>query len=237
MKEITQAFKNIFAPACAMVIYQSRTHAPELYVETYDFNDHGRPVNARPLSVDEASRLSRMLDVKYALQRGFLCPEGLLPENVLYLSPIGEGMVIWYTPPQEVNLLFIEKLGIPNGKAYVPGLIWKATPKALQVFAFLGKDKPQAKTPLYHAPFFNLYNNGSVCMGTVEPEGFAPTLNRFMAGWEQTFWRSYFSHVNGSASPVKGNIVQLWKKLVGSGTPFPEGSLKSMGKTLFNILT
>lgn len=86
------------------------------------------------------------------------------------------------------------------------------------------------QTLLYHAPFFNLYNDGRVCMGTVKVDIKADChLEDFMQSCEQYFFNSYFSHLIGNASPVKENIIQLWQKLVGSDKPFPLKSLLKNG--------
>jgi PRTRC genetic system protein B len=77
------------------------------------------------------------------------------------------GYAIWYTPPKEVDLFFSDNLGIPSGRTKIPALLWKATKDRLQVFSLKGKAKPNADTPLYYAPLFNLSQDGSVCMGTV----------------------------------------------------------------------
>ncbi|PTQ93946.1 E2/UBC family protein D [Mucilaginibacter yixingensis] len=55
----------------------------------------------------------------------------------------------------------------------------------LKVFALKGKTKANGNTMLYNAPFFNLYVDGSVCMGTVNINIDRQThLEQFMAQWE-----------------------------------------------------
>ncbi|WP_335317784.1 hypothetical protein [Pedobacter terrae] len=40
----------------------------------------------------------------------------------------------------------------------------------------------------------------------------------------------------GNHSPIKGNCVNTWKDLIGTGKPFPKEILKSNNKTLKNLL-
>lgn len=75
-------------------------------------------------------------------------------------------------------------------------------------------------------------------MGTVDTDFTdAENITEFMERWEQAFWNSYFSHLNGDSSPVKGNIVQLWQGLVGTGKKFPNEIFIKQGKTIKDILS
>jgi PRTRC genetic system protein B len=117
-------------------------------------------------------------------------------------------------------------LGIPCGTAYVPAMVWKASRDKLQVFALKGKSKPNAKTELCHAPFFNIYDDGAVCMGNVHINIDRNThLEDFMAQWEKYFFESYFSHLIGSTVRTKENIVQLWQNQTTKASKFPDDAL------------
>jgi PRTRC genetic system protein B len=116
-------------------------------------------------------------------------------------------------------------------------LIWKATAKSLSVYSYLEDDRPSVATKLYHAPFFNLYEKGEVCMGTVKvtiPSDCS--LEKFMSLWEGYFFGSYFAHLLIDHSPVEGNIVEVWKGLVGTGGPFPLDKLKPCSITLKQLI-
>ena len=64
-------------------------------------------------------------------------------------------------------MYFVSGLDIPNGKAYVPPMLWYASKYSLAVFALATDRRPKENTPLYYAPFLNIYEDGKVCMGTV----------------------------------------------------------------------
>ena len=239
MKDITQTFGALYHPVKAFVVYQEKTRNKILgnnYVAAYDMDANGYPINAHPLAIAESIALAKALDVSQELKRSFLKPKGLLPENILYINPDHNGYVIWHTPMMQTELYFVNGLDIPNGKATVPPLLWKASKGSLNVYALYNDSKPAIETSLYHAPFFNLHEDGNVCMGTVAVNITSNCmLEDFMEHWQQYFFNSYFSHLIHK-KPVKGNIVQLWQSLVGSRKKFPLKSLIKTKLTIKNLL-
>lgn len=238
MIQISQLDKCLIKPFKALVIYGSHQE-DNLYIEAYDMDSEGRPKNAHPLSEAESVSLAKCLADSKELSSTYLQSEGLLPENLLYLKSGMEGYAIWYTPPQWANLNFVESLGIPSGMAQVPALIWKADRQGLHIYACKpGKGKsPNINHALYHAPFFNIYDTGRVCMGTVEvdiPENC--TLEDFITLWQGYFWTSYFSHCMQNHQPVSVNIVELWKDQIQYKKPFPEKILLKIKLTLNDLL-
>ena len=237
MKNITEKMEAVYLPKKALVIYEPAEEHDGVYVEAWDMDKRGFAVNAHPLSVAETIALADCLNSAREVRTDYLGCGGILPEGLLHISH-HRGCAVWHTPPQQVNLLFTESLTIPCGTAAVPALLWKVDRDTLSLFALDTKGRPTAGTALYRAPFFNVYENGEVCMGTVDTDFTdAEDITAFMQRWEQAFWNSYFSHLNGETSPVKGNIVQLWKGLVGTGKPFPKEILVKQGKTIKDILS
>jgi len=238
MKNITHLQYDLFLPQKALIIYQSAADDKnDMYVEAYDMDKAGKPINAHPLSVQECAALAQALNQTPELSTGFLKPKGLLPETILYINPCQSAFAVWFTPGREASLLFKNELGIPSGTAIVPAMIWKATKHDLYVYAVKDGTKPQENTPLYHAPFFNIYKDGKVCMGTVNVEiDTRCSLEDFISQWEQYFYNSYFSHLIGGFIPAGQNIVQLWQGLIHTQKPFPEKVLVKNGQTLKDIL-
>lgn len=238
MNNITALFQDIYLPEKAFIIYRSlKPEAAQIYVEAYDMDTNGRPINAHPLDIQESAILAQALDSSEELKRDFLKPKGLLPEKVLTINPSFNGYAMWYTPSQEVNLFFIKDLTIPCGKAKIPALLWKATKEQLYIYALKTVKKPTEKTALYHAPFFNVHENGNVCMGTVDIEIESRCfLEDFIRQWEAYFFDSNFSHLIGGHSSVNGNIVQLWQEQVNSNRDFPNEVLKKSNTTIKDLI-
>jgi PRTRC genetic system protein B len=240
MKAATVDFGTLFHPVTAFVVYRKENKGRQehnIYVESYDINEHGCPVNAHPLSVSESTALAKAFDSTNELQRSFLKPEGLLPKNVIYINPDHNGYAVWHTPQQTAGLLFKKDLGISNGKANVPALLWKASRDTLCIYALKNGSGLNEQTSLYHAPFFNVYEEGKVCMGTVAIN-ISPDclLEEFMTAWESYFFNSYFSHLFRGHIPVRGNIVQLWQSLVNTRKKYPVNTLITNGLTIKDLI-
>ncbi|SEI89155.1 PRTRC system protein B [Myroides marinus] len=236
MNDITEKFGTLYYPKSALVFYETIGTETDMYVEHFDMDSNGTPVNAHPLTVKEAEILAKALQTDEERSRVFLKPKGILPTNILHINPSEKGTVLWYTKAQKRQLYFVSGLGIPNGKAQVPPMLWVADKSSLTVFALTANRRPTEKTPLHYAPFFNIYEKGNVCMGTVSI-GIknSSSVEEFIQAWEDYFFNSYFSH-SLCADLTKTNIVNLWKDLIGTDKPFPIEVLKKNNKTLKNLL-
>lgn len=237
--DITEDFGTLYHPKSALVFYESKGLDKEVYVEHFDIDINGKPINAHPLTEREAGALAKALTTEKQKQTAFLKSGGILPTNILHINPSRDkGAVIWYTKSQKRPLYFIEGLGIPSGQGFVPAMVWQATKNSLRVCALFGNSRPTEKTPLYYAPFFNIYEDGRVCMGSVSIDiKESACVEEFTKAWEDYFFNSYFSHLMGENSPVKGNCVSLWKDLVDTGRTFPKEVLKKNNKTIKNLLS
>ncbi|UOE47890.1 PRTRC system protein B [Mucilaginibacter sp. SMC90] len=243
-RNITNNISHNYTPVKAMLIYsksnndQEDEYGPEeVYVESYDIGHNGRPINAHPLSVKECYLFGEMLRSAKRSQNSFLKCRGILPPNLLYLGMEREGFAVWHTPPMERKLYFVESLGIPSAAVKIPAMLWKGSRESLSVYALKGNRKPLLNSPVFHAPYFNMYGDGRVCMGTVDLKIDAFTcLEDFIRLWEDYFFNSYFSHTIDGGSNAGKNIVQLWQEQAAMGQKFPEEQLISTGKTLVQII-
>lgn len=235
MKIITQLFNEVYIPVKAILFYRLASQE-DFYVQCLDMDDAGRPINPHPLSIAEANKLAENLNTSNELRQDFLMSRELMPNNVLHINSMKNGHAIWYTPAMRVEMLFKESLTIADGAGYVPPMVWKATKHHLYVFALSANEKPNLKTPLYFAPFFNVDTSGKVCMGNVNIN-IAPncSLEEFMQQWQAYFFSSTFTHLLGD-NPVKCNIIELWQKLIGTNNPFPVKQLKANKKNLKSLL-
>lgn len=235
MKNITDLFSQCYTPFKALLFYQNEKD--DLYVESFDMDALGRPINAHPLSQRESKALSESMQSKQENTSGFLSTVGLLSDRVLYLGRSGDGCAIWYTPEMKKHLIFKSDLGISDGEAYLPPLLWKASKNGLSLWALENNDRPSLETRLYQAPFFNLYPDGRVCMGNVNVKfSLNIDLDQFMSQWQKLYFGSAFSHLLQGVSPVKCNIVQLWQQQISTENPFPKHELKRSRDLLKDII-
>ncbi len=238
MKNTTADFTGIHHPFKGLVIYRSAEEKPDFYVEAYDFNNEGKMIDPHPLSIEESQQLAATLQTSTQLSDHYLQCRELMPKKLLYTRHGSNGFAVWHTPAMTHFLAFTPDLKIPDGKYPVPAMIWKATRTGVTVFALAKNETPSLKTLLFKAPFFNVHDNGNVCMGTVEIDIDRHThLEAFMSKWEEYFFNSKFSHVLGGKSPVKGNIIQLWQSLKDSRRKFPVSCLVKHPITLKKLIT
>lgn len=235
--DITASFGTLYFPKSALVFYATKSTDKEIYVEHFDMDKDGNPINAHPLTIKEANVLAKCLQTDEEKNTAFIKSKGILPTNVLHINPsLDKGTVLWYTKAQQRQLYFVDSLGIPNGMAQVPAMLWLASKSSLTVFALANDRRPTEKTPLHYAPFFNIYEKGNVCMGTVGIDiKNSASVEEFIQAWEHYFFNSYFSH-SLCENLTKKNIVTLWKDLVNTNKPFPKEALKKNSKTLKNLL-
>jgi PRTRC genetic system protein B len=239
MKDITQDFGTLYHPTSALVFYQTNERIIETYVEYFDMDKNGNPINAHPLTEKEAKSLVKALNTKTQKEKSkdFLKPKRILPTNILQINPSENGSVLWFTKSRKQQLYFTENLEISNGRAEVPAMLWFANKRSLKIFALSSNQRPTEKTPLFYAPFFNVYENGNVCMGTVDVHiQNSTSLEVFIKNWEDYFFNSYFSHLMNEHNPIKGNCVNLWKSLINVDKTFPKEALKKANRTLKSLI-
>lgn len=235
MKDLTEKIGGGYEPFKALLLYRAGTD--EYYIESYDVDDNGGLVNVHPLSVSESQSLADSLGESGEFRAAYQRSRELYPENLLHIDRGNEGNVVWHSPAQKVGLFFRADLTIPEGEMYVPPLLWKAGQHALSLWALKSGKRPNMDTPLYHAPFFNIYDSGQVCLGSVKrniPQ--KATLSEFMQLWERYFFDSSFSHTLFTGGAKGIGMVDLWKLQQQSGKPFPSKYLNRNKYTLKNIL-
>lgn len=149
----------------------------------------------------------------------------------------GSNHLAWYCKPQKRGIWFkCKEFGEVNAEADHPGLVFIIMGGQWYVFAVKGKSKPTAKTSLYVAPYFNVWNGGGICTGNIDiPKGAAKFNPQ---AWEDAFFRTYFTHPNenekGRLTTYRGGIFALWRALL-KGKAFPSESLVPMKKMLGQV--
>lgn len=156
----------------------------------------------------------------------------VLPANVLAKT---DRMIAWWTP-RRVRRMFFEntegKAQQLNGKVFPqPPLVWKVAQGDLRIRALSENRRPTAQTKLAVAPFWNLSDDGRVCLGSMRcPE--SASVGSITA-WEQGFYESAFTHANvGRLTRHEGGHDALWSSLEGTRRPFPSEALIHLPQTL-----
>ena len=126
-------------------------------------------------------------------KNSFMKFRGIIPENVLHFD-IFDNSIMFYTRPQYRELFFERHLGIPTSKYRIPFLLWIYKGRNLKVFAL--KSKPKIDSELYQAPFMNISDSGSVCMGNVKYGNEENYFDDLMQDITDKFFNSLFTHTN-----------------------------------------
>ncbi len=166
-----------------------------------------------------------------------LVPEDYAPAELLgnHILAKGSDYLVWYCKPQKRHVWFKnDEIGNEvSANCHQPGLVFITSKEDWHVFAVKGNKRPTSSTPLYVAPYLNVWAGGRICTGNIEtPKG---GLKFSTEAWEEAFFRSYFTHPNqhgkGALTKYRGGIFSLWRSLK-KGRAFPTESLVRAGETL-----
>jgi PRTRC genetic system protein B len=158
----------------------------------------------------------------------------VLPEKVIARSA---DVVVWWSPARTRAMFFSHRGGDKtlqqlNGKRYPhPPLLFRASGKNLWIRALPRNTRPQADTKLTMAPYWNCYDNGVVCAGTMQ----IPTTRTLAAleQWESAFFTSAFSHAAGVTKHTRHpkGLLAMWNELQGK-PQFPGRYLYPLRQTV-----
>jgi PRTRC genetic system protein B len=216
----------------AVMIYTG-THA---YVTVHDVlrDEKGRPHYGPPeaLSAEFVKSLFELLNQKVVREIE------VLPSNVLCLT---DDLVAWWSPAA-VRPMFFESAtdkeanALSGGMFPHPPLVLVATERHLFVRALSINERPTSGTPLFSAPYWNTYEDGSVCTGSMRVP--VPDVSATVtADWERGFFESAFTHPAGAVrlTSYKGGIIPMWASVLGRDA-FPDQYLVTAHETLLQFI-
>lgn len=104
---------------------------------------------------------------------------------------VGRDHLSWLVPSGQRFMSFTEpRMRKLSGKLKAPALVFCCKPGGLHVRA-VKSSSVTPSTPLYEAPFPNLYDGGRVCLGTMPKHGCLPADAE---RWTDAFFGSDFTH-------------------------------------------
>lgn len=230
-----------FKPSTVVVIYKTdQTYKPDYYLEkrAVEYQNGKFVLGAAVPMADEV-----MMDVAKAymtLNVTDMDFGGMIASHILFASNApGKTVIVWYRPAMKRKLNFASSLKVKDDVTVnLPATLYAILNRDMYVFALKSADRPDLKTPLFNAPFFNIYKDGKICLGSAavgshKAKTFELEAERFERGFylaEQTM-----THNDG----CKTKLTELWPKLVGKKTPFPVSELiqNTTHKTLGELIT
>ncbi|MBA7630917.1 hypothetical protein ES703_38443 [subsurface metagenome] len=168
-------------------------------------------------SLDGGIITTRMVDarqVAMALLQGIPMNSGLLPEGVLWWSQRGSAaeVALWRPPQVWPAALQAEAFKPPvRYRLPMPGLIFICRPGSPPRVYAAKKRPTHVEDNLYHAPLFNVFNDGRTCAGTHNyPENPAEVPDSFFTSFftPTADWR-------GRSKKYPNDLRHLWDELNG----------------------
>lgn len=163
---------------------------------------------------------------------------GLLLPNTIGLSMRADSVsLVVYVPPRVATLRIATSTGERHHRLHLPPLVWAAQGSDYRIWAL---DRPGFPTspdqPLFHAPFPNVYPDGSICWGTVGQPGpmnleiFMGVLGTFLDG------SLFNAHLDdGKSRQRPASILALYAEL-DPEQPYPSNDLCPANLTLGMVL-
>jgi PRTRC genetic system protein B len=146
-----------------------------------------------------------------------------IPERVLAYSP--GTAIFWWTPGAPRRIFFTKETGLRSGIYPVPATLFLVVHRTPHTWALATTVRPEPATPVYHSPFFNVYEGGTCCMGNIDlPRNTSPgDIN----DWERAF---FDGACNGHIAPKVQGIdpYELWRGIEGK-SKFPNEYLVPCG--------
>lgn len=240
MSDLLKDLQKEFEPKLAIMVYEAKGNKKYYYLESHGVSEQGAITEGKPL---QQETIQHILDVFYAERKDSSQLSGSVPENLLSFTPRpgGNYNIMWFRPAEIRVMHFATQLKLPTAKVWVPPVLYHVTNKSLDVYALKASTRPKPGSMLYRAPFHNVSDGGDVCLGSAEIK--KPTDRTFasaMKYWEDLFWLSEFTHLNGATNPTKSDFNKVWKRLISSKTKLKWSDLPneliSTKKTLQSLL-
>lgn len=139
---------------------------------------------------------------------------GVFPEDLLYMD---KHIIAIYQPEQWMKLNFKDSLKIESKEYHVPGLIFVLNNHSLSVHAYLDKGRPNDDTKLFKAPFYNMYESGTICMGNNDTRQLSKigNIHDAIKAAISMFFQSEFSHYIDGERLKKMTLEELYRKRIG----------------------
>ena len=216
----------------ALLLYGDATGTSYVSIHAISHDVGGGPptmLAGRPATKEAVTMLCRKL-VPGAQSRPCWLPSRCLS--------VGDGYLMWWTEPG-TRRMYVSCKELGEREAWVPHppLLWVVERRRWRVFALATNERPTPNTPLCHAPFFNIYDDGRICSGSAgQPKSTAPDS---IEAWEAAFFCSSFTHPNGIMARCTHprGLYALWQALLdGEHTVFPDSLLQPCQGTVASLL-
>jgi PRTRC genetic system protein B len=211
------------APSMAIVVYQDKAqYSPSFFLEKREIKMIGDKFTLMapvPMSDDTLKDIAKVYMKTRSAGMSF---GGLIAPQLLFaMNKPNKTAVIWHQAAVKRSLNFSASLKIKNAsEVFVPALLFAVLNKTLYIFSLMESDRPDVRTKLYNAPFFNIYEDGNVCLGTARVGAKEKTYEQEAMRFERAF---FMAEQNGGTvtNRTKTPLAALWNQLIKTKKPFP----------------
>ena len=196
--------------------YEEPAKSIEHYITKHRVDEEGRLLEGAPLTREMLHKICSLVIPSLQTME-------YIPEKVVAYSP--GAAILWWTPGIPRRVFFTKETRLRSGAYPLPATLFLVVNRTLHTWALSTTVRPEPATPIYHSPFFNVYEGGSCCMGNIElPRNASPGD---IDDWEKVF---FDGTCNGHIAPKLQGIepYELWKAIEGK-TEFPTEYLVPCG--------
>ena len=188
---------------------------------------------AQTLSEDNFKSLSKIFDPKG--NNNILQFKSLVLQNILKIDlQKPKNSITWISELRNVRMYFKSELGIKDGKANLPYLIFHR-PTNGNTYVFAIKTKTiNNRTVLYRAPFHNVSNDGSICFGNAKINMEINFIDDIIQYYEDLFFKSQFTENRVGNATI--DLNELWNNIIQTGKRFPNNALIRSTTQLSDII-
>lgn len=209
-----------YQPDCAIIIYTNQADQSIGSIHKIK-TKQGQPYYGPGKPLTEAQIRSFIPQKKVSLE--------YIPENMIAMN---DSRKLWFVPAAKASI-FIKTPNVKGLTVPLPSLLFSFSKKReMKVFALKCESRPKLDEKLWLLPLGNIYDNGSICLGST-PVDWSDSIEKLT----KSFLSSTFSGTHyHSAYEEKGiySIISELKK--SNAATFPVEKLVEAGLTLQQLL-
>lgn len=161
---------------------------------------------------------------------------GILPRDVISMGRHdGRDLIIKYVKPKRRDLVVID-MGLTTALSIVtPPLVWCGSGSQYRLYALNTTKWPTENTRLYHAPFPNVYPNGTICWGSTGRILVAnnTTIDTMLTRFFESMFAAHLDNTRSRSNP--GSVISFWETIANEKS-YPLSDLVPANLRLIELL-
>lgn len=188
----TKFDEQLVRPSMLLALYEGKN---KLYMEAAEVDITGNPKTFKPMTREMVAALGESM-----VDKNSNIIDGVIPPGLKFFSYAFHRInkMLWVTPPGKKYLTFDKGEDFKDSFMHVPWIVWvyhshSSAEGQTGLFVYAALEEPKHDTVLYHAPFFNTFSTGGVCLGEGQQYAKGETLEEFVGNAMEVFWKTKFT--------------------------------------------